>query len=66
MNERPALVDLLTPEEQDLLATKLAEVLQAGFGKLELKVIKGKLRFVEGGPSVRFPEKEKSKDTSKT
>lgn len=59
MSEQPALGDLLTPEEQNLLAAKLAEILRAGFGKLELRVVNGKLRFVEGGPSVEFPKNER-------
>jgi len=48
----PALVDLLTREEQQVLATKVAEALKDGFGDITIKVQNHVVRFIEGGTSV--------------
>lgn len=42
----PTLVDLLTPEQQKILADKLAGVLKDGFGEVTIEVQKGHVRFV--------------------
>ena len=43
----PALVDLLTREQQQVLAEKLAEVLRDGYGHVTITVANGHVRFGE-------------------
>lgn len=43
----PALVDLLTRGQQQVLAEKLAEVLSDGYGEVKITVANGHVRFGE-------------------
>jgi len=42
----PALVDLLTREQQQVLADRLAVVLEEGYGEVTITVHRGHVKFV--------------------
>ena len=53
--EIKALADLLNREQQQVLAQKLHELKQIGFGELTIVIRNGDIRFIQVKSSVELP-----------
>jgi hypothetical protein len=54
----PSLTDLLTQEQQTMLAEKLAQVIESGYGELTVTVQNSHVRFIRVQSSHEMPAPE--------